>query len=297
MKITTNTERITPELADEWLSEHFERIATLKYKQRKLYRSVASRYAHDMRNKLWLESPDPIIFDSNGDLADGQHRLLAIKESGVTLEMTVTRGWAPEVINAIDRGRNRTVCDSLALSGTKNPNVVASSVSSAVRVVYRGLSPGVSYAACLYLLDHVNLRPHIEKVTSGLEAHGLKAIGRTVGPLVFYRMIKPRKADEFIEQYASLTGARGSGAQLYAKYMRGGNRSHQDGAVIALCSCIRLWDSGNAAEFVKFNAQACEWLAEENSKLTSQIKQLCGETVNRNKTRRSVRKLTQQHDV
>lgn len=283
MKITTNVEAITPETAEAWLSEHFERIATSKYKQRKLYRSVASRYASDMRNGLWMLTPDPIIFDKDGNLADGQHRLMAIKDSGVTIEMTVTRGWEPEVINAIDRGRNRTVCDSLALEGTKNPNVTASAVSSAVRVCYRGLSPGVSYAACLYLLDQVNLRPQIEKVIAGLQAHGLKAIGRTVGPLVFYRMIRPRKADEFIEKYASLTGERGSGAQLYAKYMRGGHRSHQDSAVVALCSCLRLWDSGETADFVKFNVQACEWLAEENSKLTSQIKQLCGESLNKNR--------------
>lgn len=281
MKITTNTERITPKLADEWLSAHFERIATDKYRQRKLYRSVAARYTNDMRNGLWLTTPDPIIFDENGDLVDGQHRLMAIKESGTTQEMIVTRGWAPEVINAIDRGRSRSVADSLSLQGTKSAIVVAASVSGAVRVCYRGLTPGVSLAACSYLLDQVGLRPHIEKVLAVLNAQNVKPVGRTIGPLVFYRTVRPKKADEFLDQYASLTAEKGSGAQLYAKYMRSSSDGHQDNAIIVLCSCLRLWDSGETAEFVKFSHHACDWLSEQNKKLTEQIKQLCGATVNK----------------
>lgn len=282
MKITTTTERITPKLADEWLSEHFERIATSKYRQRKLYKSVAARYANDMRNGLWQETPEPIIFDENGDLADGQHRLMAIKDSGVTLEMTVTRGWKPQVINAINKGRSRSVADSLSLAGTKSAMVTAASVSGAVRVCYRGLTPGVSFAACSYLLDEVGMRPHIEKVLAVLNHHNVKPVGRTIGPLVFYRMTRPKKADEFLEQYASLTATKGSGAQLYSKYMRSSNDSHQDNAIVALCSCIRLWDTGETAEFVKFSMHACDWLAEQNKKLTEHIKQLCGERVDRN---------------
>lgn len=276
MKVTTAQETITPKMADEWLKKHFDRIADKEYRQRKVYRTTFNKYVNDMRAGLWNETPEPIIFDDNGDLADGQHRLMAIKESKTTQVMMVSRGWPPEVIDSINRGKTRQVSDQLHLHGTKNAIVTAASVSGVVRVVYRGLTPAVSYAACMYVLDKLGMRQHIEKIIETMMAGGIKPTGRFVGPLAYYRTYKPRKADEFMEQIANMSTEKGSGSHLYAKYMRTNNPSNQQAAIMGLCACLRLWDSGEKAEYFKSTMQACDWLAEQNPKLNENITSLFG---------------------
>lgn len=47
-----------------------------------------------MKTGRWVLNGETICFDSNGVLRDGHHRLLAIIESGVTIEVLVVRGVA-----------------------------------------------------------------------------------------------------------------------------------------------------------------------------------------------------------
>ena len=54
--------------------------------------SRVTAYAVDMRSGSWDLNGQAIVLDENGLLLDGQHRLLAIIESGVTLPMLVVRG-------------------------------------------------------------------------------------------------------------------------------------------------------------------------------------------------------------
>lgn len=276
MKVTTEQETITPKMADEWLKKHFDRIADKEYRQRKIYKATANKYANDMKAGLWNPTPEPIIFDENDNLADGQHRLMAIKNSNTTQVMTVSRGWPPEVIDYINRGKSRMVSDQLHLHGTKNAIVVAASVSGVVRVCYRGKTPSVSYPACCYVMEKLGMREHIEKIIEVMSANGIKPTGRFVGPLAFYRSIKPRKADEFLDQIANMDTEKGSGSNLYSKYSRSNNPSSQEAAVMALCACLRLWDSNEKSEYVKSTVQACDWLADQNPKLQKAITSLFG---------------------
>jgi hypothetical protein len=277
MKITTEQETITPKMADEWLTKHFDRIANGEYRQRKIYKSVKNKYTNDMRAGMWTETPEPIIFDENENLADGQHRLMAIKDSKTTQVMMVSRGWPAEVIDSINRGKVRMVSDQLHLHGTKNAIIVAASVSGIVRVCYRGLTPSVSYSVCTNLLDKLGMRTHIEKILEVSMAHGIKPTGRFVGPLAFYRSVKPRKADEFLDQIANMNTDKGSGSYLYAKYMRSNNASSQQAAIMAICACIRIWDAGETIDYFKSTVQACDWLANQNSKLYTSITDMLGD--------------------
>lgn len=59
-----------------------------------------------------------IAFYGNFDeLADGQHRLAAIIEAGIAVEMIVSWGLTKDVVHAIDRGRPRSIANVLNFIG------------------------------------------------------------------------------------------------------------------------------------------------------------------------------------
>jgi len=102
--------KITPELAESWLSKNAEF-------QRKLRPSIVDRYARDMERGEWVSTHQGIAFDCNGRLIDGQHRLAAIVKSGMTIEMPVARNTAARAYDHVDLGFSRKTSDVLKAQG------------------------------------------------------------------------------------------------------------------------------------------------------------------------------------
>jgi hypothetical protein len=117
-------ERITPELAKLYLEKNFA-------DQRKVIQADVDKYAHAMTNGLWRENGNPLKFDEAGFLVDGQHRLLAIIQSGVAVEMYVMYGVSVEAVPTIDTGRHRSGRDAIVIAGL--PADYADAVSALVR--------------------------------------------------------------------------------------------------------------------------------------------------------------------
>lgn len=104
-------ERVDAALAMTYLNFNVEN-------NRRASRQLVQRYAGDMLSGRWRpEVMDPIRFDSNGRLIDGQHRLMAIVDSGVAQNMLVIRGIDPSTIHMIDTGRARSPADMLKIKG------------------------------------------------------------------------------------------------------------------------------------------------------------------------------------
>ena len=108
-KPTASFVTVTPDTARNWLS--------LNTKNRNLRKADIDRYKRDMLAGNWRLAGDPIRFGTNGALLDGQHRLTAIVEAGVTLPLLVIRGVQPEAQTVMDTGRRRTAGDALAIDG------------------------------------------------------------------------------------------------------------------------------------------------------------------------------------
>lgn len=99
---------VTPRIADAWLRKN--KI------NRDPRATVIDTYATAMRRGEWKLSPQGIAFDEDGNLQDGQHRLEAVKLSGVTVKMVVWEGCPPETFQITDLGLKRTVGDVLGES-------------------------------------------------------------------------------------------------------------------------------------------------------------------------------------
>ena len=108
-----NVEEITPEYAQEILDQKNNNNRTIK--QTNLNRLVKA-----IDNDEWQVTNQGIAFDSEGNLLDGQHRLLAIVKTGQALKIMVARNMHPEIFNVVDTGTARMASDVLHISGCGN---------------------------------------------------------------------------------------------------------------------------------------------------------------------------------
>jgi hypothetical protein len=115
--VTTTVELITPEVAAQMLERNTS--------NRPLSRSTVARYADDMKAGRWEYNGQDILFSEDGELLDGQHRLVSIGVAGVPVLMGVKRGLPKTVFTTLDAGKARTAGDVLALMGYARYNAVA----------------------------------------------------------------------------------------------------------------------------------------------------------------------------
>lgn len=104
----SRVETITPDIATQYLTHNIN--------NRKIKQKAIARYAADMKAGKWQLSPQGISFYENGNLADGQNRLLAIIKAGTPIDLYVTYG-VPNDANIQDRGVSRSSSDVLKMSG------------------------------------------------------------------------------------------------------------------------------------------------------------------------------------
>lgn len=124
---TSIVETITPQKAQEYLGKSGG--------NRNISKPVVDSYASTMVKGKWLLNGEPIVFDVDGILLNGHHRLLAIIEAGVPIQSFVTRGVEHESFATFDCGRHRTVGQLIGMQGIKHYNVVASVCNIAFRLL------------------------------------------------------------------------------------------------------------------------------------------------------------------
>ena len=105
--ITANLETITPEMATSYLSHNT--------KNRSIRRQEVDAYVREIQRGTFVTTHQGIAFDSDGNLIDGQHRLMAIATAGRPVQMMVTRGIDPTALTVVDRGASRTMRDVMTL--------------------------------------------------------------------------------------------------------------------------------------------------------------------------------------
>lgn len=108
MAITSSVEKISPILAQAYLDKNcINRNPSIKR---------VNTYARDMENGNWKLNGETIIFDEDGKLINGQHRLMAVIQANVPVDFLVVRGVQRDA-TLQDRGRNRSAIDAMLMNG------------------------------------------------------------------------------------------------------------------------------------------------------------------------------------
>jgi hypothetical protein len=82
--------------------------------QRSVRQTAVDEYARAMKEGRWRWNGDSIRLDDTRHVIDGQHRLLAVVQSGATIEhvpLIITEKANKNAIRSIDQGRTRNLSD------------------------------------------------------------------------------------------------------------------------------------------------------------------------------------------
>ena len=116
----SRVQTITPAKAAEMLAANST--------NRPLSRTVVRSFAEAMRRGEWVITHQGIAFDTSGVLVDGQHRLAAIIDADLPVDMTVFTEVDEGTFDVLDTGKRRNAADVLAIEGEKSSTMLAAMV-------------------------------------------------------------------------------------------------------------------------------------------------------------------------
>ena len=120
-----------------YLAEITPEVARILLKTKNTNRSIKlaqlNRIKRAIEKSRWEINGETIIFDHDGRLVEGQHRLQAVVDTNTTIWTLVVRGIDRERFKTMGQGSKRTAGDILGIQGVKN----ATNIAAALRWVYR----------------------------------------------------------------------------------------------------------------------------------------------------------------
>jgi hypothetical protein len=111
---------LTPEMAKTMLVGNV--------RNRPMRRVYVERLADAMKRGEWTMNGEPIQIAHDGTVLNGQHRLNAVVESGVTIPVLIVSDLPVEALRTVDTGTRRTLSDVLALRGETDTTNLATAL-------------------------------------------------------------------------------------------------------------------------------------------------------------------------
>lgn len=151
-----------------------EVLGTCNTRNRKLS-AAWNRLRSAIVRGAWKLNGECIVFDADGVLVDGQHRLHAIAQSGRAVPVLVVYGVDPESFATFDQGKKRSASDVLSTDADycEHPGTTASALAWLVRKEQGQLHSTASLVPVPNdeILDRVRQYPGL--VESVRRAHGV----------------------------------------------------------------------------------------------------------------------------
>jgi hypothetical protein len=131
--ISFEVETVTPETALTYLKTRSQGYDPEMKRSPAEARAIAA-YAAAMRVGGWIMNGMPIIFDQEGRLVDGEHRLLACIEADTPFDTLVARNVQSDTLHTIDQHRRRSYTGVLEARGVRNAGAVQRTMSKLIRI-------------------------------------------------------------------------------------------------------------------------------------------------------------------
>jgi len=188
---------VTPGIAVEWLEANAI--------NRNLKRSKLASYRRSIEAGRWNITGESIKFSKSGRLLDGQHRLTAVAQSGMTIKTYVVWGLEDEAQVAMDSGVPRSAADVLAIDGLKNRSRVTA-VARLALAEHLGLPfDGIAFSN-LEVVDFIQKTPDLSDAVELLGQRGRQTpVVTRVADLCFWKFYRldPDAALQFFTSFAS----------------------------------------------------------------------------------------------
>jgi len=193
--VSVSIVRFTPEVAAEYLERNT--------KNRPISKGHVKHFVHVMRHGDMMLNGEAIIVDIHGTVLNGQHRLTACVESGLSFDCLVVFGIDPGAFKTIDGGKKRKTSDALAIQGEIYFHRLAAAVQALISFVeydgriYNGgklVSRSTPQCAERVLQAHPGLRDSVSAMVRS------KLMDNQHGYLLHYlfRSVDRRLSDDFV---------------------------------------------------------------------------------------------------
>lgn len=187
---------VTPELAAEWLK--------LNRKNRKLKSTTMTAYTMDMRNGAWMLTHQGIAFDEDGNLVDGQHRLMSVLAAKRPVTMLVSAGWPTgekrKTMDAVDRGVARSLADQLSIQhGITDAKMVVTIVNGLAAPCLGNFRVFKGTTDCILGVFEIYKEEIKWLIANPVKTHGLKQQA-VLATMALGRAVWPEKTAEFYQR-------------------------------------------------------------------------------------------------
>lgn len=106
-----------------------------RIRQRPLKRRHVQRLVSDLLDGYWCQTWEPIRLTTYGDIADGQHRLQMVIDSGVAVWFFVITGFPEEFFDKVDIGIVRSGGDIAGMGGFARGKAIAGAANTHYKIV------------------------------------------------------------------------------------------------------------------------------------------------------------------
>lgn len=239
-----------------------QQMATELLNKNKRNRRVSDKNFTKLKRALlrgeWRLNGEAIKVDVDGRVLDGQHRLLAVEDTGIPMQTFMITGLPADTQDTMDTGKSRSIADVLAIRGYKN----TATLSAILRRIYIYETHGLKAAtqAAYPTTNHEVLaffdsHPQIEELIAPARKaaqHG-KLPGGLAGLLRYvFTGIDPDDTDDFFEKLC--TGADMEARNPVLVLRESLKRLKDDKGTInqtyLAAICIKAWNKYRAGESV-----------------------------------------------
>lgn len=218
MKIETIT--LTPAIAEELLKRNTN--------NRNVKKERVLLYAHEIANNNWTLNGESIKISSNGDVLDGQHRLMAIIKANRPIKTVFISDLKKDVITTIDTGVNRSGGDVLSINGVKHSMNISAAITkfTALKIGRKDIRSNLKIRAkCSNtdILKEYNMNPdywqtlHNVSVVYYRKWFRILSISDTIA---YYAYFNTKFSEEIVNSFfESIINRTGNGALLYDRLL------------------------------------------------------------------------------
>jgi len=239
-RIALAIERITPTIAADWMRRNIS--------NRKISRTLVSFLSQQLRQGEWIVNGETLIFDWDDNLLNGQHRLKACLESGVSFTSVIVRGIDPAAFKTMDTGSARRLSDVLYLGGELNPKILATAIRTywVMQDLPHRYRKRLNHTAALRFFEqHPELRKSVEfAIDNGISS----VLSPGYGAAFHYatREKDQQLADDFWSRLATGERLQRDEAVYTLRERLIQSRTHPDKKLsrdLLIVLCIRAWNS------------------------------------------------------
>lgn len=272
---------ILKEITPQWASQILE---THNPKNRTISLPTVEKMARDICSGAFVPTHQGIAFNENGDLLDGQHRLMAVVQANRAVAMLVTtgvpstfkvNGTTLNTFELIDGGRKRGVGQMLAMAGFSNAALLAASARVMVNIAF-GTEHFVSISTPQAHRAINAASPSLEKcIEIAVSSKRLfRPSSAIIAAVAIYHSNNPEKAEAFLQSYCDMSGPKGCPTRALASWWRrhpyqGGQFAITTAKVTA--SALSHFDSGSKPEKLYASDSAMAWLVKLNRPLVQKL--------------------------